>query len=50
MTTKIKPGMIHEAVADPRSLMRLTRLEWTLMLALGTWSGSVLVVALRHIF
>ncbi|WP_300426410.1 hypothetical protein [uncultured Thalassolituus sp.] len=46
----LTPGMIHQAVADPQTLNRLTRFEWTIITALATWSGSVLIVALKHIF
>lgn len=46
MTTKIKPGIIHVAVANPTALRRITRLEWALAAAIATWSGSIFTVAL----
>lgn len=49
MTTKIKPGIIHVAVANPTSLRRITRLEWALAAIIATWSGSVLTIAIMRL-
>jgi len=50
MSRQEKKSVIYQAVANPEHLSRLTRVEWTVIVALATWSASVLVVALKHSF